>query len=100
MILKPLAEFDLADLDRMHRTNIRGTFVVDQLAARRVRSGGAIINFSSTVVRLALPTYAASSASKGAVVPLSLALAKKLAASDVPVTAVAPRPGATPLFLD
>jgi NAD(P)-dependent dehydrogenase (short-subunit alcohol dehydrogenase family) len=41
MILKPLAEFDLADLDRMHRTNIRGTFVVDQLAARRVRSGGA-----------------------------------------------------------
>ena len=34
MILVPVADFDLDDLDRMHRTNIRGTFVVDQQAAR------------------------------------------------------------------
>ena len=51
MILGPVADFDLDDLDRMHRTNIRGTFVVDQLAARRVRDGGAIVNFSSSVVK-------------------------------------------------
>src|SRR5919199_1614970 len=48
MRLAPVADFDLAVLDRMHRTNIRGTFVVAQEAARRVRSGGAIITFSST----------------------------------------------------
>lgn len=67
MILKPLVKFDLDDLDRMHRTNIRGSFVVDQLAARRVRTGGAIINFSTSVTKLGLPTYAAYAASKGAV---------------------------------
>ena len=30
MTLAPRADFDLAALDRMHRTNIRGTFVVNQ----------------------------------------------------------------------
>lgn len=37
MILAPVETLDLADLDRMHRTNIRGTFVVNQQAARTVR---------------------------------------------------------------
>jgi 3-oxoacyl-[acyl-carrier protein] reductase len=100
MLLSPLADLDLADLDRMHRVNIRGTFVVNQQAARRVRSGGAIINFSSTVVKLALPTYAAYAATKGAVDALSLVLAKELRGRDITVNAVAPGPTATPLFLD
>jgi 3-oxoacyl-[acyl-carrier protein] reductase len=39
MLLSPLATLDLDDLDRMHRINIRGSFVVSQQAARRVRSG-------------------------------------------------------------
>ena len=51
MVLSPIAELDLDDLDRMHRTNIRGTFVVSQLAARRLRPGGALINFSTSVTR-------------------------------------------------
>ncbi|MFC9839193.1 SDR family oxidoreductase [Rhodococcus sp. NPDC127530] len=100
MLLAPLAELDLADLDRMHRTNIRGTFVVDQQAARRVRSGGAIINFSSSVVKLALPNYTAYAATKGAVDAITLILAKELRGRDVTVNAVAPGPTATPLFLD
>ena len=37
MLLSPLAELDLDEFDRMHRTNVRGTFVVSQQAARRVR---------------------------------------------------------------
>jgi 3-oxoacyl-[acyl-carrier protein] reductase len=100
MILAPLAEFDLDALDRMHRTNIRGTFVVDQLAARRVRSGGAIINFSTSVKKLALPTYAGYAATKGAVDAISLVLAKELRGRDITVNAVAPGPTATALFLD
>ncbi|MEV4641992.1 SDR family oxidoreductase [Actinoplanes sp. NPDC049548] len=100
MLLAPLAELDLADFDRMQRTNVRGTFVVSREAARRVRPGGAIINFSSTVVKLALPTYTAYAATKGAVDAMTLILAKELRGRDITVNAVAPGPTATPLFLD
>lgn len=100
MVLSPLVDLDLADLDAMLRTNVRGTFVVDQQAASRVRQGGAIINFSSSVVRLAQPTYAAYAATKGAVDAISRVLAKELRGRDVTVNAVAPGPTATDLFLD
>ena len=100
MVLGPVATFDLDALDRMHRTNIRGTFVVSQLAARRVRAGGAIINFSTSVTRLAQPGYAAYAATKGAVEAMTLILARELRGRDITVNAVAPGPTATALFLD
>jgi 3-oxoacyl-[acyl-carrier protein] reductase len=84
----------------MHRTNVRGTFIVDQQAARRVRAGGAIINFSSPVVKIALPSYTAYAATKGAVDAMTLILAKEMRGHDITVNAVAPGPTATPLFLD
>jgi 3-oxoacyl-[acyl-carrier protein] reductase len=100
MLLSPLAELSLYDFDRMHRTNVRGTFVVSQQAARRLRPGGALINFSSSVVELALPTYSAYAATKGAVDAMTAILAKELRGRDVTVNAVAPGPTATSLFLD
>ncbi|NSC25547.1 SDR family oxidoreductase [Streptomyces albus subsp. chlorinus] len=95
-----IAELDLAVLDDLHRTNIRGTFVVAQQAARRVRSGGAIVTFSTSVVGLAFPGYGAYSASKGAVEALTLILARELRGRDITANAVAPGPTATDLFLD
>ncbi|MDX6240695.1 MAG: 3-oxoacyl-[acyl-carrier protein] reductase [Kribbellaceae bacterium] len=100
MLLAPIAELNLADFDRMHRTNVRGTFVVSQLAARTLRPGGALVNFSTSVTRLQQPTYAAYAATKGAVEAMTLILARELHGRDVTVNAVAPGPTATPLFLD
>ncbi|MFH8927150.1 SDR family oxidoreductase [Streptomyces pristinaespiralis] len=100
MVLAPIATLNLDDLDRMHRTNIRGTFVVSQQAARRVRSGGAIINVSTSVTRTQLPTYGAYVASKAAVQSITLILARELRGKDITVNTVAPGPVATPLFLE
>ena len=98
MPLSPIAELDLDELDSVHRTNIRGTFVVDQLAARQLRDGGAIVNFSTTVVGTAFPSYGAYAASKGAVEVLTRILAKELGSRNISVNAVAPGPTATELF--
>ncbi|WP_144528495.1 SDR family oxidoreductase [Peribacillus simplex] len=100
MLLSSIAEMNLADLDKMHRTNIRGTFVISQQAARRVRKGGAIINFSTSVTRTQFPTYGAYVASKAAVESMTMILARELRGKDITVNAVAPGPTATPLFLD
>ncbi|MFC5500850.1 SDR family oxidoreductase [Lysinimonas soli] len=100
MILSPISTLNLDDLDRMHRTNIRGTFVVSQQGARRVRDGGAIINFSTSVTRTQFPGYGAYVASKAAVESITLILARELRGKNITVNAVAPGPTATALFLD
>lgn len=100
MPLAPIVDLDLETFDRIQRTNVRGTFVVNQLAARKLRKGGAIINFSTSVTRLQMPTYGAYAASKGAVEAMGLILARELRGRDITVNTVAPGPTATPLFFE
>ncbi|MEV7418580.1 SDR family oxidoreductase [Streptomyces sp. NPDC089919] len=95
----PLAELDLNAFDELQRTNVRGTFVVSQLGATRLRAGGAIVNLSTTLTKLAPAGNAAYAASKGAVEAMTLILARELKGRDVTVNAVAPGPTATPAFL-
>ena len=97
MILGTVADYNLQTFDALHRTNARGTFVVNRQASLQLRNGGAIVNISSSAVGLALPTYAAYAASKGAVDALTPVLAHELSARDITVNAIAlwaERPGA------
>ena len=100
MPLGTVADMDLDTFDRIMRTNARGTFIVNQQAARRLRDGGAIINVSSSVVGLRFPQYGAYAMSKGGVEALTLILARELRGRDITVNTVAPGPTATDLFLD
>ncbi|MEU3641908.1 SDR family oxidoreductase [Lentzea sp. NPDC034063] len=100
MPLGTVADMDLDTFDRIMRTNARGTFIVSQQAARRLRDGGAIINVSSSVVGLRFPQYGAYAMSKGGVEALTLILARELRGRDITVNTVAPGPTATDLFLD
>ncbi|MET8758032.1 SDR family oxidoreductase [Lentzea sp. NPDC004782] len=100
MPLGTVADMDLEVFDRVQRTNGRGTFVVAQQAARKLRNGGAIINVSSSVVGLRFPQYGAYAMTKGGVEALTLVLARELRGRDITVNAVAPGPTATALFLE
>lgn len=95
-----LVDVDFDTLDRVHRVNIRGTFAVAQQAARRVREGGAIVLFSTSVLGLNHPGYSVYNATKGAAEAITMILAKELRGRDVTVNAIAPGPTATKLFLD
>ncbi|MCX5052180.1 MULTISPECIES: SDR family oxidoreductase [unclassified Streptomyces] len=100
LALSPIADLDLAALDAVHRTNIRGTFVVAQQAARRLRTGGSFVGFSTSVVGTQFPAYGAYAASKGAIESITLILARELRGRDVTVNTIAPGPTATDMFLD
>lgn len=100
MALAPIGEVTDADFDRVIAVNLKGTFNTLREAAKRVRSGGRIINFSTSVVGLLLPTYAVYTATKAAVEAMTHIMSKELRGRNITVNAVAPGPTATDLFLN
>ena len=100
MKLSSIADVDDATFDRLIAVNLKGTFNGLREATRRLRAGGRIINFSTSVVGLRLETYGVYAASKAAVETLTAILAKELRGRSITVNAIAPGPTATDLFLD
>ncbi len=100
MALSPIAETNDAQFDAQIALNLGGVFRGLREGARRLRDGGRIINFSSSVVGLYQPNYGVYAATKAAVEAMTHVLAKELGHRGVTVNAVAPGPVETALFMD
>jgi 3-oxoacyl-[acyl-carrier protein] reductase len=99
MTVSNIVDTDDASFDKQIAINLKGTFNTLREGAKRLRSGGRIINFSSSVVGLLQPTYAVYAGTKAAVEAMTSVLAKELRGRNITVNAVAPGPTATDLFL-
>jgi 3-oxoacyl-[acyl-carrier protein] reductase len=100
MPLAPIAQMSDEAFEGALATNLTGVFRLLREGARRLREGGRIVSFSSSVVGLYQPRYGAYAATKAAVEAMTHILAKEVAARGITVNAVAPGPVGTELFLD
>ena len=100
MKLSKIADSDDALFDSQIAVNLKGTFNGLREAARHLRNGGRIVNFSTSVVGLRFETYGVYVATKAAVEAMTPVLAKELRGRSITVNAVAPGPTATDLFLN
>ncbi|RVB63039.1 SDR family oxidoreductase [Mesorhizobium sp. M7A.F.Ca.CA.002.03.2.1] len=100
MKISPIAQTDDASFDTQIAIDLGGVFRGMREGARRLRDGGRMINFSSSVVGLYQSGYGVYAATKAGVEAMTHILAKELGARRVTVNAVAPGPIETALFTD
>jgi NAD(P)-dependent dehydrogenase (short-subunit alcohol dehydrogenase family) len=86
-----------ANFDRVLRTNLKGSFLVGQAAARKMvaqveagKKAGSIVNMSSINAQVAIPTQVAYCVSKGGIGQLTHAMALALAPYGIRVNAIGP----------
>jgi 3-oxoacyl-[acyl-carrier protein] reductase len=99
MELGAIADTTDAVFARQIEINLAGVFRTLREAARRLRDGGRIVSFSSSVVGLYQPGYGVYAATKAAIEAMTHVLAKELAPRGITVNAVAPGPTETDMFL-
>ena len=98
MITKLVKDTTDEDFTRQFDVNVRGTFNTLREAATRLADNGTIINFSTSVNRIMLPTYATYVATKAAVEQLTRVFAKEVGSRGINVNSVSPGPTNTELF--
>ena len=99
MMNRPLDQVSEADFDLHFDVNVKGTFFACQQAAKWMKSGGKILNFSSSVTGQMYPNYSVYAATKGAIDQLTRHLAKELGPKGISINAIAPGPSNTDMFV-
>ena len=91
-IWKPLLELSESDWDLVIDTNLKGTFLCTQFAAKRMKEhgGGVIVNIGSGSNKLPFPNLSSYTASKGGIEMLTRAAAVELGRYGIRVNCVAP----------
>jgi NAD(P)-dependent dehydrogenase (short-subunit alcohol dehydrogenase family) len=89
------------DLDRLYRVNVRGTYLCMQAAVRPMlpRRSGAILNIASIAATAGLPERFAYSMTKGAVLSMTLSVARDFLANGIRCNCISPARVHTP-FVD
>jgi 3-oxoacyl-[acyl-carrier protein] reductase len=100
MRLASIADSDDALFDQQIAINLKGSFNAMREAAKRLRDGGRIVNFSTSVVGIKLETYGVYAATKAAIETMTAILSKEMRGRNISVNAVAPGPVGTELFLN
>lgn len=99
MLTKLIRDTTDEDFTRQFDINVRGTFNTLREAATRLADNGSIINFSTSVNRIMLPTYGTYVATKAAVEQLTRVFSKEVGGRGINVNSVSPGPTNTELFI-
>jgi NAD(P)-dependent dehydrogenase (short-subunit alcohol dehydrogenase family) len=100
--MTPFMDIDVVTWRRVYDVNVIGTYLCIREAAKRMRSGARICTVASVAGKRGggLSGTAAYAASKGAVIQLTRAAARSLAAGGIAVNSVAPGPVLTPMLAE
>lgn len=99
MITRLLKDTTDEDFDKQFNINVKGTFLLLREAATKLTENGSIINFSTSINRLMVPTYSTYAATKSAVEQLTRVFSKEIGARGITINTVSPGPTNTELFI-
>jgi NAD(P)-dependent dehydrogenase (short-subunit alcohol dehydrogenase family) len=93
---KPFLDLTVADFDITFAVDVRASFLLAQAAAKRMTSGGSIVNITSVHEHIPRPNLSVYAAAKAALGMLTKGLALELGERNIRVNSVAPGVIATP----
>ncbi|ARP83396.1 short-chain dehydrogenase [Bordetella genomosp. 8] len=99
-VTAPLEALDVADWERVVRTNLTGPFMLCKYGMGHLGKGGHIVNIASTAARRAWPNASVYHATKYGLMGLSHALHAELRPRGIKVSAVIAGGMRTPFLLD
>lgn len=97
MITKPIKDFTDEEFNNQVNINLNGAFFVLREAMSRVADNGVILDISTSVNRIPIPTYGPYGATKSAIEHLTKVAAKEVG-RGIRVNAVSPGPVNTELY--